>query len=71
MGTRGLYESENRVKKMDSKSMGMRFYVMKKKIQVPFEKMNLVHLFYLSTLFLFFLIFKRSSSCFFLIPFSP
>ena len=49
MGTRGLYESENRVKKMDSKSMGMRFYVMKKKIQVPFEKMNLVHLFYLST----------------------
>lgn len=31
MGTQGLYESENRVKKMDSKSMGMSFYVMKKK----------------------------------------
>lgn len=30
MGTQGLYESENRVKKMDSKSMGMSFYVMKK-----------------------------------------
>ena len=49
MGTRGLYESENRVRKMDSKSMGMSFYVMEKKIQVPSEKMNLVHVFYLST----------------------